>query len=1138
MQCGQLVITAANGKQSIDTVTVTIGGKTPTHVNPTASIQTAIDNASPGDMLMIDPATRASATGTTLSFVPAIHTEILLMWKPVRLQGVGAVASVLNANTHPAGKIDVWRRQVNCLFGLSLSGYQATSGNPYDPTGAYTCARTANFGAGSTTLAAFQPTAANPQVDRLPLEAVVGWNASLNGNLAELLQEPSLMGALEGAAITVLSKGVQIPANATDIFGANAATAGVFPAGTVLLDGSTNAAHGCGPNTATGPNPFPSNFYCNPSSIDGLTVENASQGGGGIFVHGWGHNLQIANNRVTNNMGTMSGGINVGQGEFPGAYTQGAGALNADPGSCRTTAYVNAAGAQLPYCFDINVNIHHNAVTKNSSTGDELFSATPAGAGGVSLCNGSDFYKFNYNWLCGNLSTGDGGGLGHIGYSYNGDIEHNSILFNQSANPTIPTNGGGILVMGAPDVDPTCGLVNDLDCLSTPPVAPGDGVGPGLVINANLIQGNAAESGSGGGVRFQGVNGTDVLTFPTIPANWYRVLVTNNLINNNVAGWDGAGISLYDSLDVDIVNNTIMSNDTTASSGVLFNTVGAPLASSQGPCTGPRNPDGTCPNPVIASTHQPAGIVAIPHSSMMTTNMPNPVTCPAGHFSGTNANNADCRTVSYPLLYNNVIFQNRVFNIAVGALGIGAQNQQNVVTLVPALNQPTADATTGNGGGVIVTGGTGACVTTGANGTGPVSYWDLGVRGDTGPDNHASGVTLTPSYSVLTDVSGASGYGAAGLHNTGSNPTVLRQYCNGSRVPPENGGLGYNVPAGIADATVPNPIFNLTPAATVDEGNNWINIAWGPLSLVNTSNGTQNGVTLGNYGPAAGSPAINYIPATGAGAANYAAAPNLDFYGNTRKNGFVDAGAVEFAGAAAVAALNVTPTSLAFGNQASGTTSATQNLTLHNTGSAGASGIGVAITAPFTRITTGTFPGGAPNCVATLAAGANCTIKVAFAPTTTGPANGTATITANVTVSGSPVTLTGTGVAPVVAATLAPASWTTTATRGCTATGSTACPAQAFTLTNTGNVTLTGILQGTVTGTNASDFPVNRLTSTCGPSGNGQSLGQTTLTPGATCTITVRFAPPTGDTAGAKNATVSVTDAAGTQSSSLIGTAN
>ncbi len=1132
-KCGQLVITAANGKQSVDTVTVTIGGKAPTHLAPTASIQTAIDGASPGDMLMIDPATRASVTGTTVNFVPAIHQELLVMWKPVRLQGPGAVAGVINANTHPAGKIEVWRRQINCLFGLTLDGAATTYGtgtNPYDPTGTYSCAAGAggaNFSGTPTTLAFFQPTSTNPQVDRLPFESVIGWIASLNGNLAELLQEPSLMGAYEGAAITVLSKGVRIPNGATDIFGGNAATAGAFPAGTVLLTGGTNGTTGCGANTATAHNPFPSNFYCNPSSVDGLTIENSSGGGGGIFVHGWGHNVQIANNRVTNNAGTLSGGINVGQGEFPGAYTQGG--ANALPGSCQTTAYVNAAGAQLPYCFDRNVNMHHNMVTKNSSTGDELFSATPAGAGGVTICTGADFYKFNYNWVCGNLSSGDGGGLAHIGYSYNGDIEHNSFLFNQSTNPTIPTNGGGILVMAAPDLDPTCGATTDLDCLSVPPIAPGDGTGPGLVINANLIQGNAAESGSGGGIRLQGINGSDVLTFPTTPANWYQVTVTNNIIDNNVAGWDGAGISLLDALNVNIINNTIMSNDTTASSGVLFNTLGAPLASSQGPCPVPRNPDGTCPVAVTSSTAQPAGIVTIQNSSMMTTNMPTPVTCPAGHFSGAIATNGTCRTVSYPLLYNNVIFQNRTFNITVGGLGTGPINQQNVVALVPTLNQPTADATAANGNGVIVSGGTGACVS-GAN------YWDLGVRGDTGPTNHASGVTLAPSYSVLTDVSAATGYSGAALHNTSANPTVLHQYCNGARVPPENGGLGYNVPPGIADATVPNPIFNLTPAATVDEGNNWINIAWGPLSLVNTSNGSQNGVTLGNYGPTAGSSVIAYIPPSAG--ANYALAPSVDFYGNARKPGPVDAGAVEFQAPAAAAVLSVTPSSLAFGNQATGTTSATQNLTLHNTGNAAAGSIAVAITAPFVRVTTGLFPLGAPNCGAALLAGANCTIKVAFAPTTTGPASGTATITASVPVSGSPVTLTGTGVAPVVAASLTPVSWTVQATRGCPATGTGACPTQVFTLTNTGNVTLTGITQGVLGGTNASEFTVRRVLSTCGPAGGGQLLGQTTLAPGVACIVTVSFTPLTTQTTGVKTATLSVTDAAGTQTSNLTGTAN
>src|SRR5207248_9921149 len=99
-------------------------------------------------------------------------------------------------------------------------------------------------------------------------------------------------------------------------------------------------------------------------------------------VHGWGHELQIANNRITNNSGTLSGGINVGQGEYPPPYIQGD-ATNAGPGSCEESP---VPGAVLPYCFNVNVTIQNNYVTLNSSTGDELFSATPAGAGGVSVC--------------------------------------------------------------------------------------------------------------------------------------------------------------------------------------------------------------------------------------------------------------------------------------------------------------------------------------------------------------------------------------------------------------------------------------------------------------------------------------------------------------------------------------------------------------------------------------------------------------------------------------------------------------------------------------------------------------------------------------------------------------------------------
>jgi hypothetical protein len=1087
-QCGELAITAGNGKQSIDAVTVTIGGKAPTRLTAGQTIQSLLDAAAPGDLIIV-PAGN--------------YQELDIMWKPVRLQGVGAGSVTINANTQPAGKLDPWRRRVECLFGLAIDGqpYTAAGGtNPYDPTGASACPGTGwNYYTGGPN---------SPQVDRVPLEGIVGWDTTVNGNLAELLQEPSLMGAYEGAGITVLSKGVNIPAGSTDVFGTGSEAG--FPTGTTIL-----TSKNCGGGNK--PNPYPSNFQCNPSSIDGLTITQSSQGGGGIALHAWAHNMQIANNRVTNNAGTLSGGIAVGQGEFPEAYLapNSTAATTTAPGSCQDSRITNT---QLPYCFNLNVNIHNNMITSNSSTGDELFSATPAGGGGVTFCTGADYYKFNYNWVCGNLSSGDGGGVVQLGFVYNGDIEHNSILFNQSTNPTIPTNGGGVLIMGAaPDgstlvngVATECGTVTDVDCI------PGlsDGAGPGLVINANLILGNSADSGSGGGLRFQAINGADVPRFPSTPGLWYGIEVTNNIVSNNVAGWDGAGVSLEDALKVDLINNTIVGNDTTASAGVLFNTIGAPMASTQSP------PPVTTLNGTT-SLPQPAGLVTVQNSPQLTSSLAGNITCPANHYAGATATNGTCRTVSFPYLANDVFWQNRAYNIGVGALS--ASYQQNIVTLynaftsTPAASQPSADATTANGNGTIVTGGTGACVP----GT---SFWDIGVRGDTGPSNHASGVSLAPTYSVLTD---AIDY--PGLHNLASNPTLVSQYCNGARTPPEFASGGYQVPPGISDATIPNPIFSLSPAATVDEGNNWINIGWGPLALTNPVTGT----TLANYALAAGSPAIDYIPTT---APTYSVAPTTDFFGNPRPDiarTSIDVGAVEYLVPGNTPIGSVTGGPLAFGNVAIGTTSAAQTLTLHNTGTASLTGITVVVTAPFSRA------GG--TCGATLpVAAATCTVTVVFSPTVTGAVTGTVTITSNVPITGSPVALSGTGVADVIAATLTPTSRNFgTVTRNCP-TPALACvldPAQIFTLTNTGNVPLTGIGNGVLGGTNATEFTYRPLLSTCGPAVGGQLVANTTLAPGGTCVVTVQFQPKTAQPTGVKNATISVSDLAGTQTSTLTGTA-
>ena len=525
---------------------------------------------------------------------------------------------------------------------------------------------------------------------------------------------------------------------------------------------------------------------------------------------------------------------------------------------------------------------------------------------------------------------------------------------------------------------------------------------------------------------------------------------------------------------------------------MLFDSLFAPLASA------PPDPS-TRINCSVGTTEQScpqvAGLVSVTNSAVLQANLPaSGFSCPSGH--GTSGNNGSCRTFSVPLLDNNVIWQNRSFVINVGGKGTGTQSLQKVVSLYNS--SFTGLASTAAGSQATI----GTCPT--------ASYWDIGVRGDSGPTNHAGGRILGPAFSVLTSTTG---YAAS---NTNGSPALIRQYCNGSRVPPGAGGLGWEVPPGTNETNgLPTPVFTLTPSATVDEGNNWINLRWGPLALADPATPT----VLGNYGLTSTSLAINHIPSSSGDA--YSLAPSLDYFGNQRKtNNAVDAGAVEFAGGTTVNAVgSVTGGPLAFGNVPLFSTAPAQTLTLHSTGTASLTGITLAFSSPRYFRPTGAAGG---TCGGTLVAGATCTINVRFRPTALGLVNGTLTITSNVAITGSPVSLSGTGVASGLA--ISPDPLTITASGGALTSGT-----GTVTLTNNGassfNVTSVVVSGGSV----IDYFFTQSGTNTCSGA----------LAPGASCSVGVRFTRVlvgTGDYPG----TITFTDTAtgSPHTGDLIGHAN
>ena len=208
--------------------------------------------------------------------------------------------------------------------------------------------------------------------------------------------------------------------------------------------------------------------------------------------------------------------------------------------------------------------------------------------------------------------------------------------------------------------------------------------------------------------------------------------------------------------------------------------------------------------------------------------------------------------------------------------------------------------------------------------------------------------------------------------------------------------------------------------------------------------------------------------------------------------------------------VTLTPASIAFPVTVVGATSDYQVVTLKNTGTIAVTVS--SITRTGTNLTSFVDLSG---CGTSLAAGASCSIFVAFKPAAAGALTATLNVADNATGSPQKVTLTGTGsAAPSVKLSVTALAFPTT-------THGTASEALPVTLTNAGTATL-DLTSIAITGTNPTDFiQVNDCAAT--------------LAPAASCTVYVAFTPAT---AAAFTAKLTITDngSASPQSVTLTGT--
>jgi trimeric autotransporter adhesin len=350
-----------------------------------------------------------------------------------------------------------------------------------------------------------------------------------------------------------------------------------------------------------------------------------------------------------------------------------------------------------------------------------------------------------------------------------------------------------------------------------------------------------------------------------------------------------------------------------------------------------------------------------------------------------------------------------------------------------------------------------------------------GYSGDAGP---ASFAALNSPAAIALDLNG-------NIFIADSGNSVVRVISPLGQISTYAGQRGSNANAGDGGAATSASLLNPSDVTADAAGDVYI-ASGGEVRMVNATGIIS---TVAGTG-AAGS----YSGEGGASTSAVIPSPASNLLLDSAANVYIS----DTAGNLMLEVASATPRALDFGTQASGSTSASQVVSVLNVGNSALAFSNISISAGFTQDSTSLS-----SCSTTtaLAAGQSCTLTLSFDPSATGTFSGSMVLTDNaLNTAGATQTIALTGTSEIVSSTLTP----TTAAYAAAAVGSRSAP-QNFTLTNGGSGTLTVTVPVVST-----DFVI--VANTC----------TTTLAAGANCTIAVDSQPTLiGATSGALTLSVS-----------------